>query len=552
MARKLHNEIEWFRRELAKRDARIADLEALLSDRDATIARLSKDVATLQALVNQMLSKRRGGIRVPEGQGLLFPENATGHEPADTSSDDDAAPDGDGSGDEETDQAASTERQKSPRRKPGRIDTTGLPRDRVVHDLPEEQRIDAVSGKPLVAIGERVTEELDYQRGRLRVIERVQILYGLPPEEAQHREVAPTMAPLPPKPFENCIATAHLIAWILVQKFCNHLPLYRQQSIFGRDGRRLSRKTMCDWGLAGAELLVPIVLCLFRQIRAGPVMNLDDTPMQCQGGRGEKNFQARLWAFLNPEVSGVVYQFTPGRDSASLAELLGDFEGWLVGDGYGGNHAAAEKAVEASEISNGIRIAGCWAHVLRKFRDAAKEAPGTAQLFLAAIDKLYDVEREADADGLTPEARAKLRQQRSMPILLDIYRRAWRLGGRYSDAGLIAKAIVYVRNQHRPLRRFLEDGRIPIDNNACERAIRPIAIGRRNWLFAGSMRGGRAAAVVLSLVESCRLAGVDPVDYLADVLVRVGTHPASRVHELVPENWARLFGPAAATAAAPA
>ena len=552
----LQIEVERLRRELAKRDFRIAELEAMLADRDATIARISSDLAKVQALVNQLLLRRRGSLRVPEGQGLLFGESSASNAPADASSDDAASGDGDGPGDGKDDSpapaAAPEQRPRGKKRTPGKIDTTGLPRERVIHDLPEEQRIDPVSGKPLVAVGQRVTEELDYRRGQLRVIERVQIVYDLPADEAEHRKPAPTMAPLPPKPLGNCIATAFLLAWILVQKYCNHLPLYRQQRIFERDGMRLSRKTQCDWALASAELLAPIVDRLMRRIRAGPVMQLDDTPIECQGGRGQPNFQARLWTFVSPEVGGVVYRFTPGRDSASLADLLGDFEGWLVGDGYGGNRAAANKAVKANALGSGIRIGGCWAHVLRKFRDAMKEAPGSARLFLDKIKKLYEVEREADEARLTPEARANLRQQRSKPILLDIFTHAWRLGGRFSDAGLMAKAIGYVRNQHRALRIFLEDGRIPIDNNACERSIRPIAIGRRNWLFAGSMRGGRAAAVVFSLAESCRLAGVDPVDYFADVLVRVGTHPASKVDELLPENWARLFGRKPAAQLAPA
>lgn len=523
----------------------------MIADRDARITKLADDVAVLQKAVTHLMAQRRGGLRIPEGQGLLFPGSALGNAPADASSNDAAA--AGESGDEEDDSPAPEQRAKGTRRRtPGKIDTTGLPRERVVHDLPQEQRIDLVSGKPLVAVGQRVTEELDYQRGQLRVIERVQIVYDLPADEAEHRAVAPKMAPLPPKPFENCIATAFLLAWILVQKYCNHLPLYRQQRIFERDGMRLSRKTQCDWALASAELLVPIVDCLLRRIRAGPVMQLDDTPIQCQGGRGQPNFQARLWTFVNPEVGGVVYQFTPGRDSASLADLLGDFEGWLVGDGYGGNRAAANKAQKANALGSGIHISGCWAHSNRMFRDAAKEAPGTARLFLDGIKQLYQVEREADEAKLTPEARAELRQQRSKPVLVDIFMHAWRLDGQFSDAGLMAKAIGYLRNQHRALRRFLEDGRIPIDNNACERAIRPIAIGRRNWLFAGSMRGGRAAAVVFSLAESCRLAGIDPLDYFADVLVRVGTHPASKVDDLLPENWARRFGRKLAPEIAPA
>jgi transposase len=545
-------EIEGLRQDLAKARGIIAERDALLADRDAKITSLVADVATLQKVIATLMAQRGGGVRVPKGQGLLFavgePDGAAADAPSGGTA---AEVDADGGDDKQAEPPAKP-RAKGSKRTPGKIDTTGLPRKREIHDLPEAQRIDPATGKALVPIGEKVTEELNYHRGRLEVTERVQIVYGLPPEEAEHRTMTPKAAPLPPKPFENCIASALLLAWILVQKFCNHLPLYRQQRIFERDGMRLSRKTQCDWALASAGLLEPIVECLMRRIRAGPVLQIDDTPVKCQGGRGAPNFQARLWAFVNPEVSGVVFRFTPGRDSASLAELLGDFEGWLVGDGYGGNRAAAKKVVAAHALSSGIRISGCWAHVLRKFRDATKEARGTATLFLDDIKKLYAIEREADEAGLTPAARAELRQRCSKPIVLDIFLHAWRLGGRFSDAGTMAKAVGYVRGQHLALRRFLEDGRIPIDNNACERAIRPIAIGRRNWLFAGSMRGGRAAATVFSLAESCRLAGVDPIDYFADVLVRVSSHPASRVDDLLPENWAGLFGRKPAAESAPA
>jgi len=550
-----------FEQELAKKDAVIAGLKALLADRDAKIAQLARDVATLQKAVSTLMAQRRGGgLHVPKGQGLLFgdgmPQDAAAEVPSD-----EAGPAASEDGSDDADEDDSPPRQprvKGSKRTPGKLDTTGLRRNRVVHDLPEEQRIDPITGKPMLPVSERVTEELIYQRGWVEVREHVQVEYGLPADEAERRDVPAKMAPLPPRPFDNCIAGASLLAWILVQKFCNHLPLYRQQSIFERDGLRLSRKTQCDWALASAGLLEPIVECKFRQIRAGPprtvgpgkpVLQLDDTPVMCQGGRGEPNFQARLWAFVNPEVSGVVYRFTPGRDSASLADLLGDFEGWLIGDGYGGNRAAAKKVV-AAELSPGIRIGGCWAHVTRKFREAAKEAKGTSKLFRTLIQQLYDIEHEADAAHLSCEARTELRQLRSKPIVLEILLHAWRLGGQFSDAGAMAKAIGYVRNQHRELRLFLEDGRIPLDNNNCERAIRPIAIGRRNWLFAGSMRGGRAAATVFSLVACCRQAGVDPVDYFADVLVRVGAHPASRVEQLLPENWARLFAKKPAVEAA--
>jgi transposase len=562
----MREKIELLERQLRDRDARIATLqttiagrEALLADRDAQIARLSADVAELKKIAEALLAQRSPGLRVTKGQGLLFADGEQAPEPQTEHDVEANADDGEDGDDDPT--PPQQPRRKGTRRAPGKLDTTGLPRTREVHDLPEAQRIDPVSGKPLVCIGERITEELDYQRGRILVIERVQKLYGLPPEEAEHRKVEPKAATLPPKPFDNCIASAILLAWILVQKFCNHLPLYRQQRIFEREGLRLSRKTQCDWALASAGLLEPIAECLMRRIRAGPialtdskqrVLQLDDTPVRGQGGRGESNFQARLWAFFNPEVRGVAYRFTPGRDSASLADLLGDFDGFLGGDGYPGNHAAAKKVVARKvpdvRIRQSIRVFGCWAHVLRKFRDAAKEGAATSTLFCDLIRKLYEVERDADAAGLLPEARTQMRQHRSRPIVLEIFQHAWRLGDKFNDAGLLAKAIGYVRGQHRTLRTFLENGRVPIDNNACERAIRPIAIGRKNWLFAGSMRGGRAAATAFTLIESCRIAGIDPVDYLADVLVRVGSHPASRIEELLPDNWAKLFAKTATEA----
>ena len=258
----------------------------------------------------------------------------------------------------------------------------------------------------------------------------------------------------------------------------------------------------------------------------------------CQGGRGEKNFQAYLWTFVNPDVSGVVYRFTPGRGSELIANELGDFEGFLGGDGYSGNKAAAKKVME-KRVAGEIVMFGCWAHTIRKFKDALCEVPGTAKLFRDDIKRLYEVEDEANAASLDPAARLALRSQKSRPILASLLWRARRLRDQYSDAGKMAGAIGYLLNQRKPLRRFLEDGRLPLDNNRCERSIRPIAIGRRNWLFTGSERGGRSAATIYTLIESCRLAGIDMLSYLADVLVRVATHPASRTPELLPEHWAK-------------
>jgi len=523
--------------------ARLVERDAALADRDAKIAKLASDLAKVQDVVKHLLANRRGGGHlIPKGQGVLFAEatlsaaveavvNAQPVAAEQPAKRDAAKP-------------ASDPAKRS--RTPGKIDTTGLPCEDRLHDVPEDQRIDPATGQKLVQIGEKVFEELDYVRAQLKVIRHRQAIYGLPQAPAEQRQVtpvgqppeqrqvAPVMAELPPRPLENCAASAMLLAWLLVQKYGNHLPLYRQEEIFGRDGRRLPRQTLCDWALAAAEALRPIVEWLMMRIRAGPVMQLDDTPVMCQGGRGEPNFQAYLWTFVNPEVDGVVYRFTSGRASDLLAVELGNFTGTLVGDGYSGNRAAADKAPGT------IVHAGCWAHVVRKLQDAEDEAPGTARLLRDDIRQLYAIEREADELGLDRQARTALRQQKARKVLAAVFARTRRLRGQFSDAGKMAGALGYIRNQRKPLRRFLSDGLIPLDNNACERAIRPIAIGRRNWLFTGSMRGGRAAAVVYTLIECCRLANVDMVAYLADVLVRVATHPANRVEELLPANWAVL------------
>jgi transposase len=530
------------RKQLSERNAAIAEQTATIADRDKTIAKLAQDVATLQDAVKKLLAQRGGGgHRVHEKQGLLFPETITATEPTPAAASVDAEPD-DG-GDDANQTKPSTAKKKGTPRKPGKIDTAGLPSEDRLHDVPEGQRVDPVTGKPLVKLGEKVFEELDYQRAQLRVIRHVQPIYGLPPEEQKHRKDAPVMADLPPRPLERCAASANLLSWLLVQKFANHLPLHRQEQIFGRDGLRLPKQTLCDWTLASGEALRPIVDRLLQIVCSDVVLQLDDTPVMCQAGRGQPNFRAYLWTFVNPQVNAVVYRFTAGRASQLLADEIGSFRGMLVGDGYSGNSAAADK------VSGDIVVAGCWAHVARKFREAEEEAPGTARLFGDDIRALYDVEREADDTNLDREGRVALRRQKSRPILATIFSRTRRLRSQFSDAGDIAKAMDYVRNQRKALRQFLREGLAPIDNNACERAIRPVAIGRKNWLFAGSMRGGRAAAVIYSLVESCKLAGVDVLAYFADVLVRVATHPASRIDELLPANWDGRFGPQAVASA---
>ena len=518
-------------------EAQLREARAAIADRDRQIAQLKADVEILKATIEKMLGKKSGGLTVPVAQQLLFAEPTKAAEPAaDTAESDDGSA-------VVADVSVPVAAKKGTPRTPRKVDTTGLPRNDKLHDVPPEKRIDPTTGKPLVLVGETVFEEIEYQRAQMSVTRHIRPMYGLPPEEAKQRVVAPVMADMPPRPLEKCAASATLLAWLLVQKFANHLPLYRQEQIFGRDGKRLPRQTLSDWTLASAEALRPIVDCLLRQICSSVVLQLDDTPVMCQAGQGQPNFQACLWTFVSPQVPGVAYRFTAGRASQLLADEISGFSGTLIGDGYSGNSAAANK------VAGKIVIGGCWAHVTRKFRDAEKEAPGTATLFREDIKKLYAVEREADAAQLNRQGRVALRRTKARPILAMIFARIRAQKDQFNDAGAMAKAIGYVRRQRKALRQFLREGLAPIDNNACERAIRPIAIGRRNWLFAGSVRGGRATAVIYSLIECCRLANVDMVSYFADVLVRVAPHPANNVHELPPANWAVKFAPLVAQSA---
>lgn len=535
----LQLDIEQLRQQISARDIELAESRATIVDCNRQIAKLAADVTKLQELIKKMLANRGGGHRVPEGQGLLFADALEPVEPVAPTAPVDAEPDDGGS---DNDAKTKTAKKGTPR-KPGKIDTAGLPTEDRLHDVPEALRIDSQTGEPLVKVGEKVTEELDYVRAQLRVIRNVQLIYGLPAAAQKDRKIAPVMADLPPPALERCAASPRLLSWLLVQKFANHLPLHRQESIFGREGMRIPKQTLCDWTLASGEALRPIVERLLQIVCSGVVLQLDDTPVMCQAGRGEPNFRAYLWTFVNPQVNAVVYRFTAGRASQLIADEMKGFRGTLVGDGYSGNAAAADK------VSAGIPIGGCWSHATRKFRDDAKDAPGTATLFGDDIRRLYEVEREADEAKLDPDGRVDLRRQKSRPILAVIFSRVRRLRSQHSDAGGMAKAMDYVRNQRKELRQFLREGLVPLDNNAVERAIRPVAIGRKNWLFAGSMRGGRAAAVIYTLVESCKRAEVDVLAYLADVLVRVATHPASRIDELLPMNWAKRFAP---TASAPA
>ena len=515
--------------------------------RDA-LAELQKKHAELEALIANILAGRRGrGHLVDPNQGLLFAEQAArlvesiealsaaeSEEPLTLTPEDAKVPDAE----------SPNESQAKPPRPPGDrtrrvLDESNLRVEIHRIELPFEQRCCPVTGVDLVEVGVKVTRELDYRPGELVRVEHHRVVYGPAPEVEKERKIEPVLAPPPKVAVEGVTATARLLAWLLCQKYVLHLPLYRQEEAFARLGVRLSRKTLCDWVLKAAFALSAIAREIERQIRAGPVLQLDDTPVQCrheqEHSKRSKVKQSYLWVFVNPAVSGVVFRFTDGRGTADLADVLMNpmiptSVRFIVGDGLSTNRSGVR--VAGLDVQHG----GCWAHLTRKFRDAVAEAPRAMGMFLKEIKAIYEVEDRGRKDGLTADALLELRRREALPHVVNVLRMTSGWKSRYSLQGKVAEAMKYARNQRSALLAFLRDGRVPLDNNACERAIRPVAIGRSNWLFAGSVEGGHAAATIYTLVESAKASGVDPYAYLEAVLRRVGSHPASQIADLTP--WA--------------
>jgi transposase len=523
----LQSEWQKDKSKLIERDAQIEALRKRNAELAAELKQVRREFTLFRDEVKRLLGHvPKSKHLVAEGQLPLF----DGIGPADPPPVEkpehvDEAPDGETSDD-------SIRGRHKPKKRAKKTDMSQLPREVVKHDLPEEERICPETGVQLVPVGVEITEELDYVAAELRVLEHHRIVYGPPPEVAEDRQIAPITSPAPSMPLEGCKASAALLAILLVQKYMLHLPLYRQEEAFQQAGLFIPRSTLCDWVLRSAFELAPIARAIWERIRAGPVLQLDDTPIKCQAGKGHGNFQAYLWSFVNPGVPGVAFRFTEGRSTADLAPLLeGVSASILLGDAYAANRSAAREA----ELD--VEHAACWAHVLRKFKDAAKEAPSMVRLFRDDLREIYAVEAEADEGKLDAGGRADLRQRKARPAIARLLARTLGWKETFSLSGKMAEAIKYLRNNRKALTTYLSNGMVPIDNNACERSIRPIAVGRRNWLFAGSVTGGEAAATIYTLIESCKAAEVDPAPYLADVLRRVATHPASRVHELTPAEW---------------
>jgi transposase len=421
------------------------------------------------------------------------------------------------------------EQRTLPKDKPRRAPLPAhLPRTEIRH---EPENTTCTCGCVLKRIGEDVSEKLDYEPGVFSVERHIRGKWACARCETL------IQASVPPHVIDKGLPTTGLLAHVLVAKYLDHQPLYRQEGIFGRAGVPIPRSTQAQWvGQCGVQLQ-PLVEALRELMLARPVLHADETPVaMLVPGKG-KTHRAYVWVYgttAYDPLQAVVYDFAEGRAGEHARRFLTGWKGQLVCDDFKGYKAL---------FASGVTEVGCLAHARRKFFDLwVNHKSPVAEEALQFFTAIYDIERTAQM--LDIDQRTRLRTLKTKPIM-DTFHDWLVLRRQQSTDGTgIAKAIDYSLNRWDALVRFVEDGNLPPDNNHIENRIRPIALGRSNWLFAGSLRGGQRAAAVMSLIQSAKLNGHDPYAYLKDVLERLPTHPASRIEELLPHRWTASTGSA--------
>jgi transposase len=418
---------------------------------------------------------------------------------------------------------------KTKRQHPGRQELpANLPRIERVLTCTPEQCVCQGCGKETVVIGYEESSQLDVEPAKYFVLVSKREKRAC--KSCEERGVV--SAPLPPRIIEKCLASDQIVIDTVVSKYCDHQPLYRQSAMMERDsGVELSRATLDGWVLKVGELLIPMASAMRQELIRGPYIQADETPVDVQmhEGRG-KNHQAYLWQYSRPRGM-VVFDFRLGRGRDGPKQFLGPFEGLLQTDGY-----AAYDQIGGPKIVH----AGCWSHAERYFSEAVQLNPQDpmATAIVARIDELFAIDAEARCQGLNVEARHALRQQQSRPLLdviqkhIEVARSTALLGG------ALAKACNYTLTLWNKLTRFLEYPELELSNNLAENSMRPVAIGRKNWIHVGSPQAGPKIAAILSVVESCRRLKLPVRDYLAAVLPGLADLPIQRLPDLTPSTWA--------------
>jgi transposase len=397
-----------------------------------------------------------------------------------------------------------------------------LPRERIEYKL-QDLTCPCGCGNQLHKIGEVVTEQLEIIPAKIYVRQLVRFKYAgcITGEKV-------ITAPMPNQPIDKGFAGPGLLADVLVNKYDDHLPLYRQSERLARHGIELSRQTLCDWVMQCADILQPIVNEMLPDILASPKIHTDDTVVPIQEEGRSKTKEGRLWGYLGSGPPCVIYEYTPDRKQKWAEGFLKNYQGYLQADAYVG-YDKIYKTLNIIEVA-------CMAHARRKFfesepnKDELKKLPA-----IIYIGKLYDLERKIK--DLCPAAKKAKRKRYATPILKEY--KKWLLAKsiRVIPKSPLGQAIAYTLNNWIALTRYLGNGILDIDNNKAERLMRPIAVGRKNWMFAGSDRGGRAAATIYSLIETCKLNNINPYEYLRDILTRIPNTLNRDIKTLLPYNW---------------
>lgn len=381
-------------------------------------------------------------------------------------------------------------------------------------------------------IGEDISEQLEYVPASLFVREHARIKYACP-----HCQGNVVIGSLPVQPVAKGLPGPGLLAHVLTSKYADHLPLHRLEGIFLRHGVELSRSTLCDWVAASAAQLRPVVEVMRTELLASRKVHTDDTPVPVLDKDRGSTRKGRLWVYLgDAQHEHIVFDYTPDRSRDGPLRFLDGYKGYLQADAYGG--------YDQIYAGNDVIEVACWAHARRKFFDAMPSDSRRATIALAHIRELYAIEKQARQ--LDAEKRHALRAEQAPPILDEL--KAW-LDEQAHTAlpkSPIGEAVHYARAQWTALTRYLEDGILELDNNRAERALRRVAIGRKNWMFAGSDEGGSRAAIIYSLVASCAALKVNLYTYLRDVLERLPACHTDEISRLTPKAWAAALDTAVA------
>jgi transposase len=406
-----------------------------------------------------------------------------------------------------------------------------LPRKDIVIEPQEDVR-------GMKKIGEEITEELEYEPGKFYVNRYIRPKYARPACPNGNEEGV-VIGQLPSRPIEKGIPGPGLLSHILISKFVDHLPLYRQCKQFKRLGVDIADSTLVGWVKAGYELLLPLYEVHLCSVLKGDYLMADETPIQVlEDNLPGKSHRGYFWVYYDPLERQALFDYRPSRSRDGPNEILNHFEGFLQRDGYNGyDEIASPKGAGRKAV---IPV-GCMAHARRYFVEARQSDPARAEWMLTEIQQLYRIERQAREREMSYQERYQLRQENSQPVLNTIKEWLDQECLQVLPKSLMGKAIGYMLNQWPTLQNYLLDGRLEIDNNLVENAIRPVALGRKNYLFAGSHEGAKRAALVYSLVATAKLHDVEPFEYLKDLIGRISDYPYQQITDLLPANWKTKF-----------